>query len=518
MARKWLLGIDLGGGGVRCLLVDVGTGETTVASQSWRFPRASDPLGLGFDLDLEAIWRLSAQACRESLVRADAAADEVVGIGVSALRFGSVILDQRGEARFAVPNRDARAAVECFQLAASDGEAVLGETGLWPMPIHASVRLLWLKNHCPEVLEPNHRLLSLSDWLNFRLCGVMATDFSQAGCTGLFELEAKQWNWQRIAGMGLPGEMFPEVRPSGELLGGLSEEAARDFGLKPKTAVALAGADTQCGLLGAGAIRPGDVAAIAGTTAPVQAVSDRAEIDTGGRLWSGHHTAPGRFVLESNGGPMGETLSWISRLLRPDDSAPEEALFADAARADVGAAGMLSTLGAEVMNARAPTMPAGQITMTHMTSAHDERPGRHLARAIVEGYACAVRANLEQLIDVMSLEVSRLDLSGGVSRSNLFAQILANVVGVEVRPTREPEATALGAAICSAIAAGVFDDIPAAVDSLTRARESHWPEPTVADANRELYESWCRLRDAGADTTAPAVAGHVTPWALRVRD
>ncbi|MBW2293569.1 MAG: hypothetical protein JRG94_14835, partial [Deltaproteobacteria bacterium] len=207
-----------------------------------------------------------------------------------------------------------------------------------------------------------------------------------------------------------------------------------------------------------------------------------------------------------------------SRLLRPDDSAPEEALFADAARADVGAAGMLSTLGAEVMNARAPTMPAGQITMTHMTSAHDERPGRHLARAIVEGYACAVRANLEQLIDVMSLEVSRLDLSGGVSRSNLFAQILANVVGVEVRPTREPEATALGAAICSAIAAGVFDDIPAAVDSLTRARESHWPEPTVADANRELYESWCRLRDAGADTTAPAVAGHVTPWALRVRD
>jgi autoinducer 2 (AI-2) kinase len=227
---------------------------------------------------------------------------------------------------------------------------------------------------------------------------------------------------------------------------------------------------------------------------------------------------PGRFVLESNGGPMGETLSWISRLLRPDETASEAALFADAARADVGAAGMLSTLGAEVMNARAPSMPAGQITLTHMTSAHDERPGRHLARAIVEGYACAVRANLEQLIEVMSLEPARLELSGGVSRSDVFAQILANVAGVEVRPTREPEATALGAAICSGVAARVFDDIPAAADSLTRARESHWPDPELAQANGELYASWCGLREAGADTTAPAVAAHVTPWALRMRD
>jgi hypothetical protein len=64
----------------------------------------------------------------------------------------------------------------------------------------------------------------------------------------------------------------------------------------------------------------------------------------------------------------------------------------------------------------------------------------------------------------------------------------------------------------------VFNDIPSAVDSLTRARESHWPDPELAQANGELYASWCGLRDAGKDTTAPAVAAHVTPWALRLRD
>jgi sugar (pentulose or hexulose) kinase len=129
-----------------------------------------------------------------------------------------------------------------------------------------------------------------------------------------------------------------------------------------------------------------------------------------------------------------------------------------------------------------------------------------------------VRANLEQLAEVMALEGSRLNLSGGLSQSDFFAQILANVVGIEIRPTHAPEATALGAAICSAVAAGEFEDIPSAADTLTRARDPFHPQPGVAEANGELYESWCRLRDAGAETTAPAVAAHVTPWALRMRD
>jgi sugar (pentulose or hexulose) kinase len=118
----------------------------------------------------------------------------------------------------------------------------------------------------------------------------------------------------------------------------------------------------------------------------------------------------------------------------------------------------------------------------------------------------------------MSLEPTHLTLSGGLSRSDVFAQILANVVGVEVRQTRAPEATALGAAICSAVAAGVFKDIPTAVNSLTRMRESHFPESGERDANAELYESWCGLRDASIESTAPAVAAHVTPWVLRMRD
>lgn len=517
MARRLLLGLDLGGSGVRCLLLDSDNGERRIATRSWRFPAAPDTFGLGSDLELDSIWHAIGETSRDCLEQFSSSPEEVVGIAVSALRFGTVILDRTGEPLFAVPNRDARGAAESFQLAASEGEAILSDTGLWPMPIHASVRCMWLKNQRPEVLQEADCLLSLSDWVNFRLCGVRVTDISQAGCTGLFDLSKREWSWPRIEKLGFPAQMFSSTEVSGTALGTLSAAAARDLGLREGTPVGMGGADTQCGLLGAGTLCPGEVASIAGTTAPVQAVTEDAMVDQRGRLWSGHHVVPGRYVIESNGGPMGESLSWMSRLLFPDAACAEEQFFEEAARSDTGAAGLLSTLGAEVMNARAPSMPVGQITLTHMTSAEDDHPRRHLVRSIVEGYACAVRANLEQLAEVTTANYRLLNLSGGMSRSDVFGQILCDVTGVEVRISEVPEATAMGAALCAGVAAGIFKDFSEAVAQRVRERITLRPSSEASEPSRELYDSWCRLRDAGADTTAPAAAAHVTPWVLKMQ-
>ncbi len=512
---SFLLGLDLGGGGVRCLLVDVETGEGFSGTRPWSFPAVEGTFGLGFDLELDSMWQAIGEACREALERAGANASSIVSMAVSALRFGNVVLDREGQAILAVPNRDARGAGEGFQLGASHGEAILDDTGLWPMPIHASARLLWLKNQKPDLLDSGECLLSLSDWVNFRLCGVRMSDRSQAGCTGLYGLGAREWCWDRIEELGLPRAIFTQVADSGTHIGVLSDVAADDLGLVAGTPIGLGGGDTQCGLLGAGAIAPGAVASIAGTTAPVQMVVDQPVVDPEGRLWSGQHVVPGLWVLESNGGPMGETLTWTARLLFPESQDPVGAFLAEAAQAEIGAAGMLSNLGAEVMNARAPSMPVGQITLSHMTSIDDPNPRRHMARAIIEGHACAVRANLEQLSEVTKLKPARLHLAGGMSRSDLFAQILADVTAIAVDPVKISESTALGAALCGAVAASVFSDFPEAVDALVRARKHCEPVPDDADASQELYQSWSQLRDAGSTTTAPAAAAHVTPWVLR---
>ena len=512
--KRWLMGIDLGSSGVRCLLVDTTSGATFHGSRSWTFSSAKGTFGLGYDLDLADIWTKLGDASHAALQIAGASADVVAGIAVTSLRFGNVVLDHRGEALLAVPNRDARSAAECFQLSKAQGDAILRDTGLWPMPIHASARLCWLKNQQPEVLANADCVLSLSDWVNDKLCGVRASDYTQAGCTGLFDLAKREWNWDRIDGLELPRKIFPDTKDSGSLLGKLERKAAEHLGLAVGTAVGLGGGDTQCGLLGAGAIAAGDVASIAGTTAPVQVVTSKPTVDDRGRLWSGHHVVPGRWVLESNGGPMGETLSWFARVLFPESRQPELRLLAEAATAEMGAAGMLSTLGAEVMNARAPTMPVGQITLTHMTSAGDPNPRRHLARTVVEGYACAVRANLEQLAGVTGYAFEQVRLSGGLSRGDVFAQLLADVTGVEVVATTAPDATALGAALCGGVAAGLYANLSEASAALVKTREPRIRSADVAIASEKLYEDWINLRAAGSETTAPAAAAHVIPWVL----
>jgi autoinducer 2 (AI-2) kinase len=508
------MGIDLGSSGVRCLLVDTTSGATFHGTRSWTFSSAEGTFGLGHNIDLTDMWTKLGDASHSALRVAGARADDVAGIGVTSLRFGNVVLDHRGEALLAVPNRDARSAAECFQLSEAQGDAMLRDTGLWPMPIHTSARLCWLRNQQPEVLANSDCVLSLSDWVNYKLCGVLASDYTQAGCSGLFDLAKREWSWDRIDGLELPRKIFPDTKDSGSLLGKLQANAAQHLGLAAGTSVGLGGGDTQCGLLGAGAIAAGDAASIAGTTAPVQVVTSQPKVDDRGRLWSGHHVVPGRWVLESNGGPMGETLSWFARVLFPESRQSEQRLLAEAATAEMGAAGMLSTLGAEVMNARAPTMPVGQITLTHMTSSRDPNPRRHLARTVVEGYACAVRANLEQLAGVTGYGFEQLRLSGGLSRGDVFAQLLADVTGVEIIATVDPDATALGAALCGSVAAGLYANLSEASVALVKTREPRTRSAEVATASEKLYEDWSNLRAAGSETSAPAAAAHVVPWVL----
>jgi autoinducer 2 (AI-2) kinase len=420
-----------------------------------------------------------------------------------------VIIDKDGNPLFAAPNRDARAVVESGELAAECGEMLNRETGLWPTSLHLPARFRMLQKDKPEVLEQAGCVFSLGDWVNFRLCGAKATDFSQAGVTQLFNLTTREWDRALIEKLGLPTDIYPPVLESGSALGNVSLQAAADLGLSTSTVVGLGGGDSQCSLLGAGAIRPGAVACVAGTTAPVMVVTDKAVIDAQGRTWSGHHVVPGLFVLESSGGTMGETLTFMARLLFPEAPEPELRLFAEAAQSDYGAMGMVSTFGADITNFRDPVMPAGQITLSHLTCATDENPRRHLCRALIEGYACALRANVEVLGQITGGNYSDLYLSAGFSRSGVFAQVLADVIDGTVKRAGQALTSALGAAICAAVAAGRFKDLAAAVDVLVANHDPLERDPAKRAAAQKCYADWAAMREASAGAMTAQVNDHI---------
>ncbi len=514
MTPHWLMGFDLGGGGVRCVLWDAESGARHETALPWSSQPAEGAGGLGWDLPLDSLWARVGEASRAALARAAVGGDAVAGVSVTAMRFATVLLDAAGGALLAVPNRDARAVGESYRLAAERGEALLASTGMWPLPIHASARLLWLRGAHPDRLERARSLLSLSDWLNFRLCGRQITDYSQAGCTGLFDLRRREWSWPLIEALGLPREIFPEVRPSGERIGDLDARAARDLGLAPGTPVALGAGDTRCGLLGAGAVADGDVGLIAGTTAPLERVLGEPAIDGEGRLRSGHHAVPGRFVLEANVGPIGESLAWLARLLHPVAARPEQRFAAEAATAAIGSAGMLASHGVLIANDRAPTFPVGSFSFCHMTGVEGNAARASLARSVLEGFACGVRANLEELARVSGQATQRVHLAGGLSRSALFARILAGVTAAEVVRADVPDSTGLGAALCAGVGAGVFADLSRAAQAGVRRGQSVLPLAEEADAYDGLYRSWSEWRAAGESTSTPVAARRALPFAL----
>jgi autoinducer 2 (AI-2) kinase len=509
MNKPYALGIDIGGGSVRCLLVNTQDHSSVSALRSWSFPVAEGSFGLGFNLNLDDMWQLIGEASREAIAKAGITGEQVGSVAVSAMRFGTVIIDKQGKALYAVPNRDARAAGEGFELAAECGEELNQETGLWPMPIHLSARIKMLMKNAAKTVTGADCVFSMGDWVNYKLCGVKATDYSQAGVTQLFNLKTREWNKARIAKLGAPISIFPEVKNSGSKLGTVNADAAQHLGLSTSTVVGLGGGDTQCSLLGAGAIKAGDIASVAGTTAPVMVVTDKPAIDAQGRTWSGQHVVPGLWVLESSGGPMGETLTWMARMMFPEAPEPELRVFAEAAQSDYGAKGLLSSLGAEVMNSRAPAMPAGQITLTHMSSASDPNPRRHMCRALIEGYASAVRANIEQLGEVTGNQYKEVYLTAGFSRSNVFAQILADINDGKVTPAGQANTSALGAVICAAVAEGKYKDMSAAVNALVKNRNTIARNESKLPAAQKVYADWIAMRNAGKDNAAKGTASQV---------
>ncbi len=510
MTTSYAMGIDLGGSGIRCLLLNLSNGDVQHATRPWTFPKSDDDTGLGYDIDLQQLWTLLGEASREVVSKAGIKPADVASVAVSAMRFTTVIIDAEGEALFAAPNRDARASMEYFLLAESHGEPLLRASGLWPLPIQFAPRLTWLKSNRPELMARADCLFSLSDWLNFRLSGVRATDFSQAGGSGLFDLHSQSWCDELIAELGFDCKLFPETRAAGELLGSLSAEAAEHLGLAESTQLGLGGGDTQCSLLAAGAVEAGDYACVAGTTAPVVAVLDKAVVDAEGGCWSGRHLLPERWLLESSGGPMGETLQWMSRLLFPEATSPELRLFAEAQQSEYGARGMVSSLGAEVMNAKSPSLPAGMLAMTHLSTSDDPNPRRHLCRAVVEGYASAVRANVERLAGITGADMQSLHLTDGLSRSAVFSQILADFCGRDIKVAAQPMTAANGAALCGAAAAsGLSLAAWLQKHSSAAAVKQIQPDANGQQQAQAVYTDWLALREASAEKTTPRIADHM---------
>jgi len=501
MSDQYLMALDAGSGAGRCALMSLDGSKVFTAYQEWGY---TTPPGLGMmavEFDPDQFWKIFSDVIGQAINKAGIQLEQVVAVSPTSQREGIVLLDENDKALYAGPNRDCRAVIEGMQFTNTFGDELYRRSGHFPSSMTGAARLAWFKNHVPKIFERVRHLLSINDWILFRLSNEYCCEPTNAAETSLYDLAAQDWAYDIIEKLELPKEVFPKVLPAGTQVGVITNQAARETGLRSGIPVVVGGADTQCGLLGCGCTRPNTMAAISGTTTPVQLVTTSPMLDPNQRLWGGAHIVPGLFIVESNAGGSGSVYQWYRDSFFPDvverakttGENPYEIMNAEADQAPVGCNAVQSYIGVTIMNAKTMTMPPNVIFLGMNPLQSPCIPCRPLlTRAVIESLAYAVKANIQQIQNLVGTSPTAIGVCGGLANSHLYVEAMANTLQIPVRVPRIKEGTAVGAAICAGIGGGIFHNFEEGVDALVHIDTEIQPDEHLSKQYQSFYRKWTK--------------------------
>jgi xylulokinase len=417
-------------------------------------------------------------AVAEALGRAGLAAGAVAALGVAGQLDGCVAVGADGAPLGpCLIWMDRRAEREMPVLPADFRE----RTGLVADPGHMAAKIAWLRRHAVGLAGARfHQPVS---YLVERLTGASVFDHGLASTTMLYGLARRDYDPELLACFGVERASLPDIDAAGARAGALSAAGAAMTGLTAGLPVAVGTGDDFATPLGAGIVGPGAVACVLGTAEVVGAVSQQLVIDPGG-LVETHGYATGGYFVENPGWLAGGAVAWLRGLLGAADDAE---LDGWAAAVPPGADGV--TFLPALSGAMAPEWnPAARGCFDGLSAAH----GRgHLARALLEGCAFAMRDVVDRLGE-LGVASGDLVLVGGGSRSRLWAQIRADLLGRPVAVSAIGDACPLGAALLAASAAGLAPDLAAAAAPAAAARRLVHPDRRQHAAYQAAYH---RYRD-----------------------
>jgi sugar (pentulose or hexulose) kinase len=502
MADSCLLAIDAGTSGGRCLIVDERGRVVACTSEAWSYQSDPEAGPQSREFSTDAFWSILSNLVRRALAESGLKVDCIASVSATSQRQALVFLDGQGRDVYAGPNQDVRALTEGLALEAKHGERLYASSGHWPAFLMAPARLHWFRDHRPDLFERVATVLTLADWVLYRLTGERVGERSLAGEAGIVDItfrDRDEGSWRR---MGLDGGLLPPLVSSGERVGLVTRAAAAEAGLAAGTPVYAGGPDSQCALAALGAWRPGDTAAVVGWSGAVQTVTAEPITDPARRTWAGLHLGEGRWVAESNVGEVGGLWRWWVEMLV--GQGPEALAEADqlAGRALQGSGDVLALLGAAPLSPRLLGARLGGLLFPVPLVL--KRPSRDsLLRAVLENVAFALRGSLETLEAVTGMSAAELRLGGGMSRSATFVRLLADVIGRPVLVADLAEASALGAAMCAAVGAGIYGSLPEA-QAMAAPLRRLLPDPSAAADYQDFYRRWqhldSALRQAGTET------------------
>jgi xylulokinase len=486
------LGMDVGTGGTRAVLVSQ-QGQLIASASAEHEPFRVPHPGWA-EQDPEDWWRAAQQAIRAVLAAAPGAT--VASAGLTGQMHGAVMLDKDGRVlRPSLIWCDTRTQPQCDWLHAQFGEGDKGREKLIELtanpalPNFTLTKLLWVREHEPEIFARIAHLLCPKDYVRYRLTGTYAMDVQEASGTLLLDVAHRRWSSEVAKVAGIPESWLPALFESPEICAKISPEAAALTGLAAGTPVAAGAGDQGAGAVGMGILEPGSVSATIGTSGVVFAATAAPTRDPHGRLHTFCHAVPGRWHVMGVTQSAGLSLRWLRETLAPDQSYDD--LTAAAAKISPGSDGLLWT--PYLLGERTPhldgTATAAFVGITATTTR------AHFTRAVLEGVAYSLKDTFT-LFSELGIPVKGVRLGGGGARGPLWREIQASVYGYPCERLTAEEGGAFGAALMAGVGAGHWRDLEAACAAGITVAETIHPKPAMQQRYAEGYAGFRRVYPA----------------------
>jgi xylulokinase len=481
-----VIGIDVSTTATKAVVVD-GAGTVVaigVVEYGYETPRA-----LWSEQDPALWWDGTVGAIGAAMATAGLTGDDISAVGLTGQMHGLVLLDAADRVlRPAILWNDQRTADACDTIRAAIGpERLIEITGNDALPGFTAAKLVWVRDHEPDVWARGAHVVLPKDHVRLLLTGAHAMDKADGAGTQLFDLAARDWSPEVLDRLHIPSDWLPPTHEGPVVTGAISPSAAAATGLCAGTPVVAGGGDQAANAVGVGAVVPGVVALSLGTSGVVFATTETPLRDPAGQVHAFCHALPARWHLMTVMLSAAGSLRWFRDALAPSVPFGELVTGADAVAGAADGLFFLPYLTGE----RSPYPdPLARGAFVGLSVAHDRR---HLTRAVLEGVAFGLRDGLDQMIATGMPRPAQVRASGGGTASELWRRILADVLDVEIATVSTTEGAAYGAALLASVGAGWHPSVEAAAASSVRVTPVAAPGPDApmyADAHaayRGLY-------------------------------
>lgn len=467
------------------IIIDIGTGNVRVAATSTDgqvLAVESDIMHYERDAEYEdaqsfdpnRLWNQIIDLTTNVLKRIPRA--EVKAITASSQREGVVLMDDEGRSLIGLPNIDHRG--RKWENTISDKDMVYQMTGRYPTSLFSAFKLIGIKKKRPDIHADFSQVLSISDWAQYKLCGISGYEHSQASETLLYDVEKKEWSKKLCSIFGIEENVLPKLHSSGRILGKILPQYSEKFNLSPQTVIVVGGADTQ---LAVNSTMPeiNDIIIVSGTTTPIVQITKKYITDTKKRTWTNRHVEDDMFILETNAGVTGLNYQRLKEIFYPNESYEliEEEL------AKTTPSQCIASLGSLVAEENSPLLKGGFVFDTPVSN---QLTRAAFVWATLWDIACCIKENFESLCDVIVYESDYVWACGGGVQSRTLRQFISNLIGKKVLVRKAfRQSSVVGAAfICNKALKGREN----------KADEVEEVCPQDHDYYHSLYLEWKEIR------------------------